>query len=227
MTTSAKSKVNRERPALDRDAIAREALAMLDEEGLDALSMRRLADRLGVGTMTLYGYFRSKDELLEAAVGAAAEDFDFDPPEGGVRERFRAYVHAVQRVLERHPALPQFRARRPIVGPRAFGMTERGIQILLDAGFPPKEAARVFRVLFIYKFGSALFGPEEVPPEQRRAVRASIAALPEDEFPAVTAAVEGITESIGGREQFDFGLELILDAIEARAARYSAASSHQ
>jgi AcrR family transcriptional regulator len=212
---------------VNRDAIARAALEMLDDEGLDALSMRRLADRLGVGTMTLYGYFRSKGELLDAAVGAAAADFDFDPPEGGVRERFRAYVHAVQRVLERHPALPELRARQPIVQPSAFRMSERGIQILLDAGFPPEEAARIFRVLFIYKFGSALFGPIDLPPEQHRHVRAALHLLPEDEFPAVTAAADGIAASIGGREQFDFGLDLILDAIEARARRYSAASSHQ
>jgi AcrR family transcriptional regulator len=213
---------------VNREDIAREALAMLDEEGVDALSMRRLADRLGVGAMTLYGYFRSKDELLDAAVGAAAEDFEFDePPEGGVRERFRAYTHAVQRVLERHPALPHLRARQPIVQPPAFRMTERGIRILLDAGFEPVEAARVFRVLFIYKFGSALFGPYDVPPERRRGVRAALALLPGDEFPAVTAAADGIAASIGGPEQFDFGLELILDAVEARAARYSAASSHQ
>ena len=210
-----------------REDIAHAALAMLDEEGLDALSMRRLAERLGVGTMTLYGYFRSKRELLDAAVGAAAADFDFDPPEGGVRERFRAYVHAVQRVLERHPSLPQLRARQPIVQASAFRMTERGIGVLLDAGFPPEEAARIFRVLFIYKFGSALFGPVELPDEERRRVRSALALLPEDEFPNVATAAEAIAASVGGQEQFDFGLELILDAVEARAARYSAASSHQ
>jgi TetR/AcrR family transcriptional regulator, tetracycline repressor protein len=212
---------------VNRDVIAREALAMLDEEGLDALSMRRLADRLGVGTMTLYGYVRSKDELLDAAVGAATEDYEPVPTDGGVRERLRAHVQAVRRMLERHPSLAQLRARQPIVQAPAFGMTERGMQILLDAGFPPDEAARLFRVLFVYQFGSALFGPDEPPPEQRRRVRAALLMLPEDAFPAVTSATEEIVASIGGREQFEFGLELILDAIEARAARYSAARSHQ
>lgn len=210
-----------------REDIAREALAMLDEEGLDALSMRRLAERLGIGTMTLYGYFRSKDDLLDAAVGAAAADFELDPPEGGVRERLRAYVHAVQTVLERHPSLPRLRTRQPIVQASAFRMTERGIGVLLDAGFGPEEAARIFRVLFVYKFGSALFGPVDLPPEEHRRVRAALALLPEDEFPNVTRAADGIAASVGGPEQFDFGLELILDAVEARAARHSAASSHQ
>ena len=227
---SGMSKVNRRpppRPALGRDEIARAALEMVDEEGIDALSMRRLADRLGVGTMTLYGYFRSKEELLAAAVACAAADFAFAMPEGDVRERGRAHVQAVRDVLARHPSLPQLRGRRPIVEAAAFRMSEPGMQILLDAGFPPDEAARTFRVLFTYIFGSMLFGPDEPSPEQRRAVKAAVLMLPDEEFPALTETAEGLAASTGGREQFDFGLELILDAVEARAARYSAASSHQ
>ena len=221
------SKVNRARAPLGREEIARAALEMLDEEGLDALSMRRLADRLGVGTMTLYGYVRSKHELLDAAVEAAVEDFEFELPDGGMRERLRAHVHAVRRLFERHPALPALRARQPIVQAAAFRMSERAMQILLDAGFPPEEAARAFRVLFVYEFGSMMFGGTEPSPEQRRTVRAALELLPEDEFPAITAVAEHMPSSVGGREQFDYGLELILDALEARAARYSAAKSHQ
>jgi TetR/AcrR family transcriptional regulator, tetracycline repressor protein len=225
---SSVSKVNRTRAALDRDAIARAALQLLDEEGLDALSMRRLAARLGVGTMTLYGYFRSKQELLDAAVGAAAAEVDIEIPEGGgLRETLRAHAIATQHMLERHPALPQIRARQPIVQAPAFAMTEVAMKALLEAGFPPEEAARVFRVLFVYKFGSAVVGRQDTPPEEHRQVRAALHMLPEEDFPAVTAAADGIAASVGGTEQFEFGLELLLDAIEARAARYSAASSHQ
>ena len=221
------SKGNRRAVAPDRAAIAREALAMLDEEGIDALSMRRLAQRLGIGTMTLYGYFRGKEELLDAAVGAAVGEFAFEPPDGTLRERLRAHVAAVREVLERHPALPQLRGRQPIVQPPAFRMSEPAVRILLDAGFPPEEAARAFRVLFVHVFGSLLFGPDTPTPQQQRSVRATLLALPEDEFPAIVASAEHMAASTGGREQFDYGLELILDALEARAARYSAASSHQ
>jgi AcrR family transcriptional regulator len=210
---------------LNRRDVAREALAMLDEEGLDALSMRRLAQRLGVGTMTLYGYFRSKEELLDAAVGAAAEEFAFDDPGGPWRERLRAYVHAVRAVLERHPSLPQLRARQPILQPAAFRMSEGAVQILLDAGFTPEEAARAFRVLFVTVFGDRLFNADEPTAESRRMVRAALLSLPEDEFPAITAAADGMAASTGGEEQFAFSLELVLDALEARV--HSAASSHQ
>lgn len=212
------SSVNRARPALGREEIARAALAMIDEEGLNALSMRRLADRLGVGTMTLYGYFRSKEELLDGAVGVATEEFEFEMPEGGMRERIRAHQQAVRRMLERHPALPQLRGRQPIVQPAAFRITEPAMQILLDAGFPPEEAPRAFRVLFVYMFGSMMFGGVEPSPDQRRVVRSALQLLPEDEFPAVTATADGIAASVGGREQFDYGLERVIDGLEARLA---------
>lgn len=216
--TAGASKVNRRRAGVSREEIARAAVAMLDEEGVDALSMRRLADRVGVGTMTLYGYFRSKQELLDAAVAAAMEDRRVpDPPDAGLRERLRAHFEAMRDLMERHPFLPQLRRQQPILQPEAFRHSENGMRMFLDAGFPPDEAARTFRVLFVYVFGSMLFGPDEPSAEHRRAVRAALAMLPEDEFPAIALAAEGMAKSIGGREQFDFGLDLILDAIDARA----------
>ena len=210
-----------------REAIARAALDLVDREGLGALSMRRLASELDMGTMTLYGYFRSKEELLDAAVAAAAEDFAFTMPDGSFREKLRAHQQAARRLLALHPAIAHLRARQPVVQPAMFRITEGAMQILLDAGFPPDEAARAFRVIFVYEFGSMVFGGTEPSPEQRRTVAAALQRLPEDEFPAVTAVAAHIPPTVGGREQFDYGLELILDALEARAARYSAASSHQ
>lgn len=222
------SKVNRQRSALGRDEIARAALEMLDEEGLEALSMRRLAERMGVGTMTLYGYFRSKQELLDAAVAAAVEDYDFTPPAGGdLRTRLRAHQRAVRDMLALHPAIPQLRAREAIMQPAAFRMSEDAMRMLLDAGFPEEEAARAFRVLFVYVLGSMLFGPRELTPEQQRGVRSALLLLPDDEFPAITSVAGALPLSMGGETQFDYGLDVILDGIEARAARYSAASSHQ
>ena len=218
------SKANRTRSRLEPARIAREALAMLDAEGVEALSMRRLAERLDVGTMTLYGYFRSKEELLDAAVGAAVEDFDFTPPEGDARTQLRAHAHAVRDVLARHPALPRIRGRQPIMQPAAFRMSEPGMRILLDAGFPPGEAAQAFRVLFVHIFGSMLFGGDALSPGEQRAARASLHLLPEDEFPAIAATADAIATTMAGPEQFDYGLERILDGFEARLRELRAAA---
>ena len=213
--TAPVSKPNR-RTALDADAIARAALAMLDEEGLEALSMRRLAERLGAGTMTLYGYFRSKEELLDAAVAAAVEDFVAPPRTGRFRDDMRAVTFAVRDVLLKHPTLPRVRGQEPLLQPQAFRMSEVTMQVLLDAGFPLEEAGRAFRVLFTYVFGEALFSPHDPTPEARRAARAALLTLPEDEFPAMTAVADRMAEALGGPEQFTYGLERLLDGLEAR-----------
>lgn len=207
---------NRRPTSLTPEKIASAALAVVDREGAGALSMRRLAADLGVGTMTLYGHFRSKRELLDAAVDAAAQDFRAPATDGTFRERLLAYHDAVRAWLARHPSLVHLRGEQPIVRPAAFAVSEHGMRILLDAGFPPLEAARAFRVLFVYAFGSAAFSPHDPEPAARRAVHAAVVALPEDEFPALRRAAEHAGAALGGEEQFRYGLERIIDGLEAR-----------
>src|SRR3954447_11713640 len=97
--------------ALTRESIATAALALADREGIDALSMRRLAAELGVGTMTLYGYFRSKDELIDAALDIAGGDAGPRPRGSGWKEELRSVLQATYRNLRRHPSLVQLRLR--------------------------------------------------------------------------------------------------------------------
>ena len=211
---------------VDRDAVARTALRLLDEEGPDAVSMRRLATELGVGTMTLYGHVRSKRELLDAAVDVAAEDFVLPAVDGDFRRRYAAYLEAVRAWLERHPALVALRGREAIVRPAAFRISEHGMRLLLDAGLPPEEAARAFRLSFTYVFGHALVSPHEPSHEEQQAIGAAVLSLPEDAFPAMRAAAVGAGPALGGADQFRYGAERLLDGIEARLG-HSAASSHQ
>lgn len=207
---------------LSRETVARAALAVLDAEGLDALSMRRLASDLGVGTMTLYGYVRSKRELLAAVVDVAAEDFVAPPSTGALRERATAFMRAVSDWLERHPALVALRDQEPIVRPSAFRVSEQGMRILLDLGLPPEEAARAFRLLFTYVFGHAAFSGRAPTPDEQRTLQAAVLSLPEDEFPAMRAAAAGAGGALGGDQQFLYGLDRILDGIEARVAQLRA-----
>ena len=202
--------------SLDRAAIARAALAVLDAEGVDALSMRRLARDLGVGTMTLYGHVRSKRDLVDAAIDLAAEDFAVAPGEGGFREQMLRHLDAVRAWLGRHPALVRLRGEEASVRPSAFRISEPAMALLLDAGLPPDEAARTFRVLFTYVFGHALVAPRDPSPEERRALQAAVLSLPEDEFPALRAAGAGAGAALGGEAQFRHGAELLLDGIAAR-----------
>jgi AcrR family transcriptional regulator len=201
-----------------RTEIAEAALAVVDREGLDALSMRRLAAELGLGTMTLYGYFATKDELLDAVVARAATGSrPISVADGPWDERLRTLARKWHANLARHPSLVALRMRGPIVGPEAFRLTEVGLAALRDGGFAPEEAARAFRVLFLYVFGTATFNDREVGTARRRELAVSILSLPEDEFPVLSAMPAEIGASMGGDEQFEFGLDLIIAGLAARA----------
>jgi AcrR family transcriptional regulator len=205
---------------LTREAIAAAALRLVDEEGLDALSMRRLAARLEVGTMTLYGYFRGKDELLDAVVDAAASEAPGRAARGaGWRADVAAVARSLRGGLERHPSLVQLRLRRPILTVAALRGTEAATAALLDAGLSRADAARAFRTLFLYTFGFVAFSAGGTPEELRARTREAAARLPQDEFPVLRASVEEMADTLGGDEQFEFGLQQLLDGIAARLAR--------
>jgi AcrR family transcriptional regulator len=200
-----------------RQQIARAALEVVDRDGLDALSMRRLAAELGVGTMTLYGYFRTKDELLDAVAEEAQGGYRPTPADGDWRDTLRKVARGWHRGLARHPSIVQLRLRRPVLGPEAFRGTEVAMTALVEAGFPPAEAARAFRVLFLYVFSTAAFNDPEVTAGRRRQLAQAQAALPDDEFPTLTALpARAIADSMGGEEQFEYGLDVLLDGLAAR-----------
>lgn len=207
------------RAELSRAAVARAALELLDRDGLDALSMRRLADELGVGTMTLYGYFRNKGELLDAVVDSAVSDADAPALRGGWKEQLRSHVLNARRSLQRHPSLVELRVRRPVLRPEALRFSETALGILRGAGFDVREGTAAFRLLFTYTFGFAALSPAGSTEDDRRAAQAALVALPPEEYPALTEAREEATRAMGGDEVFEYGLDRILDGLEARLVR--------
>ena len=204
------------RPALSRERVAEAALELADAHGLEALSMRRLASELGVGTMTLYHYFPSKRDLLDAVVDAAFADQEPPSLDGSWREQLAGLCRAGREALSRHPSLTLLRAGEPILRPQALRFSEVGLRILEDAGFEVEEAAKAFRLLFTYTFGFALLSPEAAERQSRAAVRAALAALPPEYYPRLSSAVEEAAEAMAGDVVFGYGLERLLDGLEAR-----------
>lgn len=204
---------------LTREGIAGRALAFVDREGLEALSMRRLAQELGVGTMTLYGYFADKDDLLDAVVESAASAYAIEAPAGDWRTRLAEVARQMREGLAAHPSLVQLRLRRPILSPGAMRGTEMAMDALLEAGLDAREAASAFRAIFLYTFGFTAFSAPQLTPKLRRTAHAAAAELPEADFPIVIGAIEEMAETLGGEAEFERGLELILDGIAARAER--------
>jgi AcrR family transcriptional regulator len=196
--------------------VAEAALELVDREGLDGLSMRRLADALGVGTMTLYGYFRSKRELLDAVVDTAVSQPPAAGPAGDWRSQLRALLLGARGNLLRHPALVEIRVRQPVLQPEALRFAEAGLRILRGAGFDRREATLAFRLVFSYSFGFAAFSPAEAVEQDRAAAAAAIRSLPPKEYPELSAAATEATRAMGGEEAFEYGLERILDGLESR-----------
>jgi AcrR family transcriptional regulator len=198
--------------SLTRERVVAAALGVLDDEGLDGLSMRRLAAELDVGTMTLYGYFRDKDELLDAVVDAASAPAETIELEGDWRARMEALMRALRDALAARPWLVQLRFARPLLSLGALRLTEAAMRVLLEAGFPVDEAARAYRALFIHTFACVGF---ERATGDLRGVAAALATLPADEYPALSGAAVAAARAMEPDAQFESGLALILDGVSS------------
>lgn len=202
------------RAGLSRDQIVDAALALLDRQGMDGLTMRSLARELDVGTMTVYGYFRSKDELLNAVIDAGAKRIEPERPAGPWKAQLRELWLNVRQSLAEHPGVIELRFKRPILSPGALELTEAAMQILRDAGFDSRTAARAYRILFIYTFGFSAFGPRESSRAESEQTKAAISALPAERYPALREAAEEAAAAMGDSALFEFGLEMLLDSVE-------------
>ena len=203
--------------ALSRERVTQAALALIDSEGLDGLSMRRLAGELGVGTMTLYHYFASKRELLDAVLDAGLAGYAPPRPRRGPwRAQVRALARAGRVALSEHPGLAHIRAGTPILRPEALQFGETGLAILEDAGFEKDEAVKAYRLVFTYVFGFALVSPAAAEEENKAAAREALEALPPEYYPRLSAANEEASQAMAGDVVFDYGLERLLDWLEAR-----------
>jgi AcrR family transcriptional regulator len=178
--------------------------------------MRRLAQEVGIGTMTLYGHFRDKEELLDAVVDRAAERLELPPRGGPWRSQIHSLMEGIWRALAEHPFGVFLRQRRPMWSPGALRVAEAGVGALRDAGLSKADAARGYRSLFNYTFGFAAFSPTEVVPAHKEAALAALASLPKDQYPAQTEVASELADGIGGVAQFHYGLDLILDGLELK-----------
>lgn len=207
---------SRSRLGLTREAIAEQAAQLIVEHGLKGLTMRRVAETLGIGTMTLYGYFRNKDELLDAVIDFHSAKLEIPRSSGPWKARMRKLMLALHDQLVEHPFLVELRTRRPLASPGAFRWTEAGLEILKDAGLSSAEAARAFRPLFVYTFGHAIFLPREDPDRVVREAHAAIMLLSPDQYPIVTSAAADLATSLVAKESYKQGLDQQLNGIEAQ-----------
>src|SRR3954447_21880745 len=185
---------------LSRDRILNAARAVVEEDGLDALSMRRLAQELDVWPMSVYRYFRDKDELVDAVAASSAEAFELPSRRGSWRTQMKQLLGDARERLAADPAGLASRMPRTFFEPGALRLSEAGVGILLGAGFSEVDAAGAWRALWSYTFGFATF------------TVAPVAWLADAKYPA-------LVEAFADEAQFERGLERLLDGLSAGLRR--------
>ena len=193
---------------LSRDRILRTAIEVSAREGVEGLSMRRLAQELDVWPMSLYRYFQDKDALLDAMAAEVAGGVSRPPRRGSWRTQLHALLADAESSIAASPGLAD-RLPRGFVTPEALRLSEAAMSILADAGFRPAEAAGAWRALWSYTFGFATFRVES-----QRAVRAALAALPEEDYPALATAGDELSVAFVSDDEFGRGLDRLLDTLE-------------
>jgi AcrR family transcriptional regulator len=207
-------------PRFTREELARRALEIMDAHGTEALTMRRLAEELGMGTMALYRYFPSKNDLMDAAIEVAAPELEL--PERGAgrwKEQLAGLARSLFQAGLRHPSVARERFDRPLQSAAAMRVTDRAIALLLEAGLSKRDAVAAFKALLVHTLGAAAFAASESRPDVKGRASERHASVPADEVPAMAAVANELTAALGGDQAFELGLTALLDGIEARAAR--------
>lgn len=210
------------RRPLTRDLILREALRLVDAEGLKALTMRRLGKELGVEAMSLYHHVPGKEALLDGLVELIVLEIEIPSGDGGWRDAQREVLHSYRRTAHAHPQAFPLITTRPIATPEALGRFEAVMTALREAGFDDMTTVAAFRMAAGYVRGFAL---EEVTgralgrqPEGAPG-RVDLRALPPGEFPVLSSLAPTIMDASADDELFDMGVEMILDGMETRRRR--------
>lgn len=144
-------------PLLSRVRIVDEALALVDAKGLDGLSIRKLATRLGVRGPSLYNHFATKDEILDAVADAVTAQVDTSMfGRDDWRPALRSWARSYRSALAAHPNIVPYLARGPGRRPAALALADAVYGGLVDAGWPPGRATRIGALMRYFVAGSAL-----------------------------------------------------------------------
>ncbi|MER7762128.1 TetR/AcrR family transcriptional regulator [Streptomyces sp. NPDC097619] len=207
---------------LSRARVLEAAIVLADEGGVAALTIRALADRLGVKPMSLYHHVPHKEAILDGIVDAVFAEIDLPPRDTDWRSALSARAHSARAALNRHPWATGVMESRSHPGPATLRHHDAVLGTLRGGGFSVELAAHAYSLLDSYVYGFALteaalpFGPQDV----EEAVGDLLAAFPVGEYPHLAEVAEQHVLRPGytyGAE-FGYGLELLLDGLEARLA---------
>jgi AcrR family transcriptional regulator len=215
-----------ERARLTRAAVVDRALALADNTGLDALTIRKLATELGVTPMALYWHFRGKEELLVGLADRVWSEFDLTVDRAAPwTEQIRTLLESLLKVLRAHPAAPALLLHaEKLHSEAARNATELTLDILRTAGFSPEDASIAARsalwtaiTLVMSEPGIESLNDEERAELQRRK-QVHLASQPLARYPRLVECAIPMTACDDPEEHYQFGVDLFVGGLAAIAA---------
>jgi AcrR family transcriptional regulator len=224
---SAPARSRRERPAkaaLSRQAIVEAALAITREEGIDAVSMRRIAQALDTGPASLYVYVANRDELHELVFDAAIGTIETEPVDPARwREQLKALGHRMVRMMvEDYPGIAILAMTHIPVGDNALRLTESMLATLKAGGASDQAAAYAADLLSMYitaiAYEQSLYATRYRDPEHEmrevEKITQRFAALDAERYPTMAALAPALTRG-DGDERFELGLDVLINGLLA------------
>lgn len=215
---------------LSRDKVLHAAVTVADRYGIDALTMRRLADELDAGAMSLYYHFPSKDALLDAMVDVVFSEIELPSTRVDWKSALRRRAISTREALQRHPWALGLMESTKSPGPADLRLHDAVLGCLRHAGFSVEMAVQAYSAQDAYIYGFAL--QEKNLPYETRAEFAEVAQQRvndvESKIENVRAAFPHLAEVVAGyvskqgysfTEAFDFGLDVILDGLDRFRSR--------
>ena len=212
------------RGSLSREQVLAAAVRLVDADGLDGLTMRRLGQELDRDPMALYRYVPNRAALLDGVAEHVLDQLDIPTDGSEWQLELRRIAHDFRALAMAHPHVVPLLVTRPPMTPlglRPLGTLrplERILELLTSAGFPPADALHVYRTYFGFLFGSVLNELQEVgldPEESEALLRLGLHRLPAEEFPHLRGLASELVRFDGAAE-LDYGLKAVLIGLEAQ-----------
>jgi AcrR family transcriptional regulator len=204
------------RQALSRERVLRAALAIADREGLDAISMRRVGEELGVEAMSLYNHVQNKAAILDGIFEMVLAEVPQTRTTGTWQAALRDRARALRSAFGAHPnALPLF-ATRPAVTPASIAHVEEVLDVLRTAGFSADQALSAMEVLVAFVVGHSTAAYATRRPDEES--RPLYQQLDEARFPRVREMAR-LLPARNIDKEFDFGLDAMIAGLERHLRR--------
>lgn len=221
------------RPRLSKAAVVGRAMALADAEGLDALTIRRLAQELQVTPMALYWHFRTKDELLDALASQIWNEIDTHVEAGAPwPAQLRALLESLVQVLRAHPSASQLLIAGEKRSPATLQAAEATLEVLRRAGFDPRHASAMARNALWTGLMLAMSEPGHNPSmteaeraENQRRSMVRLTMLPPDRYPRLVEAADPMTNRNDLDFHYQIGIDMFILGVQAMADGLPAYSS--